>query len=140
LLALGVGLGFVARRRTGPAPAAAAPAVVDPTALAVAQLAALDVEGDVLVFHTALAEIVRNHLAARLGHPVAHLCTEELANLHPGPAGAVQRCLWACDLVKFAAQRPPPGARRAAYHAAQQLVAAGGARTGSPATVAEASA
>lgn len=139
-LAAVVALGFVARRRAAPAVVASSPVAVDPAARAQAQLAALDVDGDVLGFHAALAEIVREFLAARRGAPVQHLTSEELARLHPQPAGAVQACLLACDLVKFAAHRPDHAARRAALAAAAQVIGRANDRTTGFAAEPEASA
>lgn len=132
VLGFGLGLGFLAWRRPARAAATAPPVVVDPAERAAAQLAALDLDGDALPGHAALAEIVREFLAARSGVPVLHLTTEELARLHPQPRGAVQACLGACDLVKFAAHRPDQAARRAALAAAAQVIGRDSDRTAKP--------
>jgi hypothetical protein len=107
---------------------AAGPTAPAPAELARAALGALPVpdEGDAArqAFYAALAEIVRTCAGAAFAVRAEVRTSEELVARAARGALPLRRCLWACDLVKFAAGRPAAAERERAVAAAAEFVAA----------------
>lgn len=114
-----------------PAPAAVEPERVrEPPAheVALAQLGALALPGQhdaaVDAFYVALAEIVRSHTQRRFSVPApVRTSLEIIAAVRIGVA-PLQRCLVACDLVKFGAFRPAREQHAVALQQAEAFVMA----------------
>jgi hypothetical protein len=114
-----------------PAPAAAEPERVrQPPAheLTFAELAALALpdQHDVAVdaFYAALAEIVRGHTQRRFSLPAQVRTSQEIVAAVPIGTTPLQRCLLACDVVKFGALRPAREAHALARQQAEAFVMA----------------
>jgi len=107
------GLGLLRKLR----PAVAPPVVpVGPTAaeLARQEIDALELPGSdrerLEAYYLALAVVVRRFAKRRLGVRAFVFTSEELIAVVPVGGDPLQQCLFACDLVKFAAARPEQAA------------------------------
>ena len=112
-------------------PAAVEPVrVIAPPAheLALAQLEALAVPGSqaaaIEAFYAALAEIVRGHTQRRFLLPAPVRTSQEIIAAVQLGTAPLQRCLLACDLVKFGAFRPAREAHATALQQAEAFVMA----------------
>jgi len=112
-----------------PAPAAVEPVRVvapPPHELTLAQLRALVLpdqhDAAVDAFYAALAEIVRGHTQRRFLLPAAVRTSQEIVAAVRLGTAPLQRCLLACDLVKFGAFRPAREAHAVALQQAESFV------------------
>ena len=118
-------LGFIAvsvwyfqkRRRTLPGPATSDVDAPLPHELAYQQLAAIETSdllkrGNMETYHTQIAYVLREYIAARYRLPALELTTTALlhamltAQIAPPCVERVQRVLVNCDMVKFATYQP----------------------------------
>ncbi len=132
-LAVTVGIGYRRWRRSRPMPVPEAPPAPSPTELAHAELRALEApaeEADAAAverFYIALAEIVRRYATRAFGVDAVVHTTPELVAVVPRGGDPLRECLFACDLVKFAADRPVAAAHEKARARARSFVDADGA-------------
>jgi len=98
-----------AERRHAVEPAATAPAIPAPQALALLRALALPAAADdVAPFCARLKALLRQHCSERFGVRGEVATSEELLARVPS-SGRLAPCLAACDGVLFAAASPPPG-------------------------------
>lgn len=131
LVAVTVGIGYRRWRRTRPMPVPEGPPDPSPAELALAEIAALGVPGrgadaaNVEAFYFDLAAIVRRFATRAYGIDAIVHTTPELVAVVPRGGDPLHECLFACDLVKFAAERPGMVGHAAAREDARAFVSAG---------------
>ncbi|MCR9247837.1 MAG: hypothetical protein NXI31_22645 [bacterium] len=122
---LGAGIAF--QRRRSRRAAAAEPAVVEPSSAEIAErellaLALPRSEAAIEEFYIELAEIVRRHATREFGIAAVVRTSEELVAVVPVDGDPLRDCLFACDLVKFAVDRPATAAHERARQRALEFV------------------